>query len=259
MLKFTSRPTRAFNDFSAACRELAALTGNSVSKVIDHEVGAILSRAAAKTKIAPHAKVIGDHNKQMMTAQKISYGGPAAKTKNAKARALLAQRAGQRRGRSRDGYLLYALPAFSSKNGRDSHGQPHGAGPHRHPGWLWAEISARRTKSLQEKLARRGVAAKHWVEQARQLGLLGNFPSEAVNAKNKAPLKVWTKRSKAGETYFIEGKNYSKLCLKHAGGESALKRAVSSRITQFNNALKNFASGHINKVAKKYPELIAVS
>ena len=227
---------KGFRDFSFVCRELAALTGNDMATVIDSEVAAILQDTVAKTKVAPLNKIINDHSKQEWMTYEIPYQGSVA---------------------GREGY-------FSAKaNARRSSSKVSPRLKFRHdwrmPNWLWAEIRARRTASLQRKIARAGVAAKHWYEQALQLGYKLSVNPRVKSAQNQRPLAVRTHRDTKTDNYSVSGENYSELSNRWAGGSAALQRAVGKRVGQFQRSMKQWAAGKVHLVAKKYPDLIQVS
>lgn len=239
-VKIKAVRNKGFRDFSFICRELASLTGNDMKTVIDSEVGAILQDTASKTKIAPLNKIISDHGKQEWVTYNIPYAGAVAGRE-----AYFAEKANQRRG---------AYGAKSRIDGALKYDQRW-----RMPSWLWQEIRARRAASLQRKIARAGVAAKHWYEQAVQLGYEISVAPRVRNAKNNRPLAVKTLRSAKSDNYEVSGENYSELSNRWAGGSAALQRAVGKRISQFQRAMKQWAAGKVHLVAKKYPDLIQLS
>jgi hypothetical protein len=204
--------------------------------VIDSEVAAILQETVAKTKVAPLNKIIGDHNKQEWVTYDMAYQGAVAGRE-----AYFSGKASQRRSASKVSPRL--------KYRRDW----------KLPAWLWAEIRARRAASLQRKIQRAGVAAKHWYEQALQLGYTISVNPRVKNAKNNRPLAVRTERSADEDNYSVSGQNYSELSNRWAGGSAALQRAVGKRVSQFQRSMKQWAAGKVHLVAKKYPELIQVS
>jgi hypothetical protein len=234
--KIIAARNKGFRDFSFVCRELAALTGASMAEVIDNEVAAILTDTAANTQVASVNKIISDHSKQEWARYTIPYAGSAKERE-----AYFAGKAAARRGIAGSDAQLYNLKSW------------------RYPAWLMAEIRARRQASLERKLSRAGVAAKHWYEQARQLGLKVAVAARVKNADNKSPLSVWTRRGKDVDNYFLEGKNYSRLSNDHAGGSKALSRAVAKRVNLFQRAMRQWAQGKVKLVAKKYPGLLSVS
>ena len=249
-VKIKAVRNKGFRDFSFVCRELAALTGNDMKTVIDNEVAAILQDTVSKTKIAPLNKIIKDHNKQEWATYDIAYQGAVAGRQQ-----YFASKANERRSGFTSTGMAYALPAFSGPAQKGVRG----AGKHRHPAWLWAEISARRTASLQRKIQRAGVAAKHWYEQALQLGYKLSVHPRVKTASHKRPLAVRTTRTSETDNYVVSGENYSELSTRWAGGAAALQRAVGKRVTLFQKSMKQWAAGKVNLVAKKYPDLISLS
>jgi len=235
-IKIKAVRNKGFRDFSFVCRELAALTGNDMKTVIDSEVAAILQDTVAKTKVAALNKIIGDHSRQEWVTYDIAYQGAVAGRET-----YFSSKASQRRSASKVSPRLKYRQDW------------------RMPAWLWAEIRARRAASLGRKIQRAGVAAKHWYEQATQLGYKISVNPSVKNAKNERPLAVRTERSTDEDNYSVTGQNYSELSNRWAGGSAALQRAVGKRVSQFQRSMKQWAAGKVHLVAKKYPELIQVS
>lgn len=235
-VKIKAVRNKGFRDFSFVCRELAALTGNDMKTVIDNEVAAILQDTADKTKIASLNKIISDHNKQDWVTYDIPYAGVVAGRED-----YFAGRAARRRSASRVAPRLKYDQRW------------------RFPAWLWQEIRARRAASLQRKISRAGVAAKHWYEQAVQLGYKVSVNPRIRNAKNQRPLAVQTARNSDPDTYSVTGQNFSQLSNRFAGGSAALQRAVAKRISLFQRSMKQWAAGKVHLVAKKYPDLLGLS
>jgi len=224
---------RGFRDFSFACRELAELTGNDMKTVIDHEVAAILQDAAANTKVATVNGIISNHTAQEWVTYDIPYGGAV---------------------RGRESY--FAGKAAARRGGRNAmvYSQKW-----RMPNWLWSEMRARRAAALQRKISRAGVAAKHWYEQAMQLGYNITVDPRVKNASNNSSLAVETARRSDPNNYAVEGKNFSELSNRWAGGANALGRAVAKRVNLFQRSMRQWAAGKTHLVAKKYPNLLKVS
>lgn len=228
--------------FTFCVNELALVSGKDFQSVLEHEVARILELAIGRTKKSDPGKVLAYMNKQKMTRQNIDYRGP----QSTKGRGIppneqtrLRQRAGERRSRERG--LLYSLPA----------------GPqHRHPDWLWQELKRRRQERTKERLERIGLAAKHWLEIARVLGLPINAPGEVSRAKNTYKMAVRAHKGGKGKEFVIEGGNFSKLSTRHARGHQALASAVRSRVTTFNAAMKQRGKGKVDAVTSKYPQLL---
>lgn len=239
-VKIKAVRNKGFRDFSFVCRELAALTGNDMKTVIDSEVAAILQDTADKTKIASLNKIISDHNKKEWVTYAIPYAGVVAGREG-----YFAEKASQRRGAM---YASLGLGGSLKYNQRWLF-----------PSWLWQEIRARRAASLQRKISRAGVAAKHWYEQAVQLGYKVSVNPRIRNAKNQRPLAVQTARNSDPDTYSVTGQNFSQLSNRFAGGSAALQRAVAKRISLFQRSMKQWAAGKVHLVAKKYPDLLGLS
>lgn len=229
--------------FTFCVNELALVTGRDFQTVLEHEVARILELAIGRTKKSDPGKVLEYMTKQKMTRQVIDYGGPQSikgRIIPEKQKDILRQKAGQRRGRE-SGSLLYSLPA----------------GPrHRYPEWLWSELGRRRRSRLRDRLKRIGLAAKHWVEIGRALGLPMNAPGNVNSAKNKYPIAVKASKGGKGKEFFIRGANYSKLSTVHAKGHQALASGIRSRTTAFNSAMKKRGKGKVDSITKKYPQLM---
>lgn len=235
-VKIKAVRNKGFRDFSFVCRELAALTGNDMATVIDSEVAAILQDTAAKTKVAPLNKIINDHSKQEWVTYEIPYQGAVFGRE-----AYFSAKANARRSSSK------VSPRLKYKQ------------DWKMPNWLWSDIRAKRAESLQRKIKRAGVAAKHWYEQAVQLGYKISVNPRVRSAQNQRPIAVKTQRNSKSDNYSVSGENYSELSNRWAGGSAALQRAVGKRVGQFQRAMKQWAAGKVHLVAKKYPELIQVS
>lgn len=226
---------RGFRDFSFACRELASLTGADMKDVIDNEAAAVLQEAASNTKVAKPNKIINDHNRTEWVTYEIPYGGSVQGQQS-----YFAAKAATRRSSSEvSPKLRYNLRW-------------------RMPNWLYQEIRRRRRDSLKKKLERAGLSAKHWYEQAVQLGYQIKVESRVKNAKHDRPIAVRTRRRSQESDYQVSGENYSELSNRHAGGEKALKRAVSRRVSLFQRSMKNWARGRVDLVARRYPRLLRV-
>lgn len=226
---------KGFRDFSFVCRELAALTGNDMATVIDSEVGAILQDTVKNTKTAAVNSIVRDHAAQEWVTYNIPYAGAVRGRES-----YFAGKAAKRRGAA-------GMDALKYKQAN------------RHPNWLWGEIRARRAASLQRKISRAGIAAKHWYEQAVQLGYKISVSPQVKNAQNQVPLAVATARRSDRNNYAVQGENYSELSTRWAQGATALQKAVTRRVNLFQRAMRQWAQGKVNLVAKKYPDLIKVS
>lgn len=229
--------------FTFCVNELALVSGKDFQTVLEHEVARILELAIGRTKKSDPGKVLAYMNKQKMTRQDIDYRGPQSttgRTISPSEQARLRLRANQRRGNERGG-LLYSLPAGYQ---------------HRHPQWLWNELKRRRQERTKERLEKIGLAAKHWLEIARVLGLPINAPGEVARAKNSYKMAVKAHKGGKGKEFVIEGGNFSKLSTRHARGHQALASAVRSRVTSFNAAMKQRGKGKVDAVTKKYPQLL---
>jgi hypothetical protein len=234
-VKIKAVRNKGFRDFSFVCRELASLTGNDMKTVIDNEVAAILQDTVSKTKIAPLNKIIRDHNKQKYSTMRIPYEGTVRGREQ-----YFTAKANERRGGDASGGLRYKLD-------------------NKYPNWLWSKIREERAESLRQKIARGGVAAKHWYEQALQLGYKLSVHPRVKTASHKRPLAVRTTRTSETDNYVVSGENYSELSTRWAGGAAALQRAVGKRVSLFQRSMKQWAAGKVNLVAKKYPDLISLS
>jgi hypothetical protein len=244
---------KQFDAFSAACRDLMKITGQQFETVLRHEVGKVLEITIDRTKKATPQKVMRNFFNQKMTSQDIAYGGPETRSNNPNVRERLMRQAGQRRGKSTNGKLKYALPPFVG--GKHEGG---GAGRHKHPSWLWDELRQRRAKSLKDKISRAGVSAKHWLEIANILGIPVKAPSRVRNAQNKKPfaVKASTNGTLRGMNFVIQGQNFGRISVNEAGGDKALRSAIRSRVTFFKSALKKDAKSKVNIIARRYPDLM---
>jgi hypothetical protein len=248
-----------FNDLSAAIRGLAEMTGKPLEAVIDHEVARILELTMDKMKVANSAKIIRDHEaQQMMTTggskgnPQIAYGGPETKTSGPKNFYRLVTRAAIRRADADKGMLKFALPAFTGPARKGIQG----AGKHRHPNWLWNEITRRREASLQKKLKARGVAAAHFYEIAKLLRLKVRAKNEIVNAQAEYNYNVGAFRERKPGEYYVVFRNSNNTSVKWAGGKKAVFSAVQSRVNAYGKAIENHAKSGIQALASKYPDLL---
>lgn len=226
---------RGFRDFSFACRELASLTGNDMKDVIDNEVTEILQETITNTKVATTNKIISDHNRTEWVTYEMPYAGSVAGRQ-----AYFSSKAANRRAASKVSPKLRYNMRWKM------------------PNWLFQEVRKRRRDSLKKKLERAGLGAKHWYEQAVQLGYKVTTESRVKNAKHDRPLAVRTNRRSEESDYMVSGENYSELSNRHARGEKALKRAVGRRVSLFQRSMKNWARGRVDLVAKRYPTLLRV-
>lgn len=243
-VKIVVQKARQFDDFKNCVRELGLITGRDFQQVIEHEVTKILELAIGRTKKSDPGKVLRHHLRNKATRQRIDYRGPesiSGRIIPESQRQRLIKAAAERRGRD-GGSLLYMLPAGEK---------------HRHPNWLWRELTKRRRASLEERLAKIGLSAKHWWQIGRILGLPVQAPQQVRNAKNDRPFTVNAKKEGRGNLFIIQGGNFSKLSVKHARGHQALGSAVRSRATTFNAALRDRAKGKVDAINKRYPSLMA--
>jgi len=248
-----------FNELSAAIRGLAEMTGKPMEAVIDHEVARILEMTMDKMKVATSSKIIRDHEaQQMMTTggskgnPQIAYGGPETKKGGAKNFYRLVTRAGIRRADADKGMLKFALPAFTGPARKGIQG----AGKHKHPNWLWSEITRRREASLQKKLKARGVAAAHFHQIAKLLRLKVRAKSEIANAKAEYKYNVGAFRERKTGQYYVVFRNSNTTSVKWAGGKRALFAAVQNRVNAYGKAIEDHAKSGIQALASKYPNLL---
>lgn len=258
-IKLKVSKAKRFNEFSAAIRGLAEMTGKPLETVIDHEVARVLELTMDKMKVASAAKIIRDHEAQeMMTTggskgnPQIAYGGPETKKGGAKNFYRLVTRAAIRRADADRGMLKFALPAFTGPARKGIQG----AGKHRHPNWLWSEITRRREASLQKKLKARGVAAAHFYEIARLLRLKVRAKSAVANAKPEYDYNVGAFRQRKTGQYYVVFRNSNETSVKWAGGKKAVFSAVQNRVNAYAKAVDNHAKQGIRALANKYPDLL---
>lgn len=258
-IKLKVSKAKRFNEFSEAIRGLADMTGRKIEEVIDHEVARVLELTMDRMKVASAAKIIRDHeNQQMMTTggskgnPQIAYGGPETKTSGPKNFYRLVTRAAIRRADADRGMLKFALPAFTGPARKGIQG----AGKHRHPSWLWNEITNRRDASLQKKLKARGVAAAHFYEIAKILRLKVAAKSEVANAKAEFNYNVGAYRERQTAKYRVVFRNSNTTSVKWAGGQKAVFSAVQSRVGAYKKAIENYTKEHIQGLASKYPDLL---
>lgn len=251
-IKLKISKAKRFDEFSAAIRGLAEMTGKPLETVIDHEVARVLELTMDKMKVATGAKIVRDHEaQQMMTTggsknnPQIAYGGPDSKSNNSKVRINLVVRAALRRADAKKGMFKFALPAFTGASGK-----------HRHPSWLWSEISRQREASLRKKLSARGVAAAHFHEIAKLLRLKVRARSEVANAKPAHPYNVGAFRDRRSGSYHVVFRNSNTTSVKWAGGQKAVFSAVQNRVNAYGKAVEGFAKTHIQALASKYPALL---
>lgn len=252
MLKIKVTKGKGFNDLSAMCRQLAEFTGASMKEVIDGEFAAVLQQAAAKTKIASPAKIIADHNKQKVARYDIAYSG--APKVDDKQKAYFAAKAAQRRANASGRGMLFGLRPFVSGASRE-----HGAGHHRHPAWLWSQIEDRRQQSLMKKLAKAGIAVKHLLALAQQLGMEIQVDPRARTAQEKFALNVVGRRASEKESYYVSGQIVSRHAIAFAGMGRAIQNALRARSRGMHKAMALWATGKMHLVAKRYPHLLKVS
>lgn len=258
-IKIKVSKAKRFGEFSEAIRGLAAMTGKPLETVIDHEVARVLELTMDKMKVASAGKIIRDHEAQeMMTTggskgnPQIAYGGPETKKGGAKNFYRLVTRAAIRRADADRGMLKFALPAFTGPARKGIQG----AGKHRHPNWLWSEITRRREASLQKKLKARGVAAAHFYQIAKLLRIKVNARSEVANAKPEYDYNVGAFRKREGGKYMVVFRNSNTTSVKWAGGKKAVFSAVQNRVNAYRKAIDDHSKDSIRNIAAKYPGLL---
>ena len=235
------------------------MTGKPLETVIDYEVARILEMTMDKMKVANSAKIIRDHEAQeMMTTggskgnPQIAYGGPETKKGGAKNFYRLVTRAATRRADADRGMLKFALPAFTGP----ARSGIQGAGKHRHPNWLWSEITRRREASLQKKLKARGVAAAHFYQIAKLLRLKVRAKSQIANAKAEYKYNVGAFRERKAGQYYVVFRNSNTASVKWAGGKSAVFSAVQNRVNAYGKAIDDHAKTGIRALINRYPDLL---
>jgi hypothetical protein len=258
-IKLKISKAKRFDEFSAAIRGLAEMTGKPLETVIDHEVARVLELTMDKMKVATSSRIIRDHEAQQMLTTggskgnpQIAYGGPESKSNRQKTLTNLVVRAALRRADAKKGMFKFALPAFTGGARKGIQG----AGKHRHPSWLWNEITRRREASLRKKLSARGVAAAHFLQIAKLLRLKVRARSEVVNAKAAYDYNVGAYRDRKSGGYYVIFRNSNTTSVKWAGGQKAVFSAVQNRVNAYGKAVDGFAKTHIRALASQYPALL---
>lgn len=233
-------------------RDIMRISGQDFETVIKHELGAMLSSAVRSTKKST-AKTITHSNENRPGAQyTFDYAGPesrSGKSYSAADIARLKARAAQRRGRGRNGKLVYYFPRSKK--------------PKAYPAWLWSRIQEQRAKSLQNKLKARGLAASMFVKIGESLGIPVKAPAYLSRAAHH---KKGEMRELIEATAKGSGKNYEVSFVNNLGhlnrwaqAGTAFRKALNTRANYFSRAVKLEASGQIKKTLDRYPGLASVS
>lgn len=243
---------KAARRFHSALSDLRRISGRDFETVIKHELSAVLSSAVRGTKKATVKTIENNHNKRPGAQYRFEYSGPESRTGKQYTqgeRARLKQRAAERRGKGKNGKLVYYFSASKS--------------PKAYPAWLWRKMQEQRAKSLQRKKQARGLAASMFVKIGEAL----EIPVKAAGYLKKAAhhkkgdmrdlIQVHTKGS--GASYEISFVNNLTHLNRWAQAGTAFRRALNARANFFSKSVKLAAAGKIKKTISRYPGLGSVS
>lgn len=233
-------------------RDIMRISGQDFETVMKAELGAALSSAVRGTKKAT-VKSITDNNDNRPGAQyAFDYAGPESRSGKSYSAADIARfkaRAAQRRGRARNGKLVYYFPR--SKD------------PKVYPAWLYGRIQEQRAKSLENKLKARGLAASMFVKIGEALRIPVKAPaylSRAAHHKKgemRELIEVFSKGS--GNNYEVGFVNNLGYLNRYAQAGTAFRKALNARANYFSRAVKLEASNKIKNTLDRYPGLATVS
>lgn len=126
----------------------------------------------------------------------------------------------------------------------------------------WQKIVERNNTERDERLARRGISKKSWLDIANQFGLtLSGVPAYVSGAKVKGQSIVASqgavRKTSAGANVSFEGNNSMAAALSPGGkGRFAIKDAIYGREKLFFIGLKKGVFDSIKSICAKYPGLI---
>jgi hypothetical protein len=136
---------------------------------------------------------------------------------------------------------LYFLPASGTKR--------------KYPVALWAKILAAKKRSLDRRLAARGLAKKAWSQLAQTLGIAVKIPaafSKATHRGKDYPQNATATENKSGAAFFIQGRNTR---LYARGTVAAISRAIKGRTSYFATNLRKGVFKTNSEIAARYPGL----
>lgn len=243
---------KAARRFHSALRDLMRISGKDFETVMKSELAATLSSAVRSTKKATVKTITNNHEKQPGARYNFEYAGPESRSGKQYSSADIArlrQRAAQRRGKAKNGKLVYYFSRSEE--------------PKAYPSWLWRQIQEQRAKSLAARKQARGLAASMFVKIGDALGVqvkaAGYLRTAAHHKKGdmRELIEVFSKGS--GDKYEVGFVNNLTHMNRWAQAGTAFRKALNARANYFSRAVKLAATGKIKKTLDRYPGLAKVS
>jgi hypothetical protein len=243
---------KAMRRFHDAMKGLRKISGKDFEQVIKTELGAVLNNAVRNTKKATVKSIEQNHSAQPGVSYAFDYAGPTSRTGKIYTPgqiAALKRRAAERRGKAKNGKLVYYLSGSRK--------------PHRYPSWVLAKISPIRKKSLDRKKKARGLAASMWVKIGRGLGIPVKAPGYVKNAAHhkSGDMRhlIELKSTGNGDSYEIGFINKLSHVNKWTDAGVTFREALQARSNFFLASVKLQAAKKIKGVLDRYPGLASVS
>lgn len=206
---------------NAMFEQLSTLSATPHEKVVKSEVGSILEKTLANTKVASVSR-IRNRYKDFVPMGQNAYS--PARTR-------------------RSGNVIGSNLIYYMQN--------------RYPNALWSRLNARRVQLINRARAARGLARQSWLQIANELGIKINAPGYVATAiaKTGKTYKNVTTSTKVSKNKIEIRISNGQPTVNATGGARALQRAIQGRIKFFekNASLSVFAD--IKKIAKAYPGL----
>jgi hypothetical protein len=136
---------------------------------------------------------------------------------------------------------LYFLPASGTKR--------------KYPVSLWLKILAAKKRSLDRRLAARGLAKKAWSQLAQTLGIAVKIPAAFSKAEHRGkdyPQNATATENKSGAAFYIQGRNTR---LYARGTVAAINRGINGRAKFFATNLRKGVFKKNSEIAARYPGL----
>jgi len=198
---------------------LAQTSGAAIPRVVDFEMGKILSKCVSSTPSATEEKIIqnarsrewGTHNTGFTPKRKFRGTEPAV------------------------GYKKYKYS-------------------NRYPNALWNEISRQRLASIESRIGHMNLSKQSWLKLAEMLGIEIKAPVKVRKTPQNFNVNFNTSRVKSDSSYSISISN-NQPTIKAIGGRGILDKAVSGRMMYFQKNIENGVLEDLAAFAKSYPGL----
>jgi hypothetical protein len=239
---------KAARRFHSAMLDLRRISGKDFETVMKAELGAMLKSAVRNTKKATDKSIRKSWLNRPGAQYAIDYSGPESTTGKQYTQgeiAKLKNRAAERRGRGKNGKLVYYFPRSKK--------------PKKYPSSLWRKIRELRDQSFVKQQKARGLAASMFVKIGDALSIPVDAPAYVRKAAHhkrgemREFVQVMSKGS--GDKYEVGFVNNLTHLNRWAQAGTAFRKALNARANFFGQAVKLAAQGKIKKTLDRYPGL----